>query len=85
MALSATPVRIDIYDDEKGGPLNVDVHYAIDTNNAEAVALGAKRRGFVVKCECPRARVATMLSFCQIVNDGGWPEGLIALPLPRKP
>ena len=84
MALTAKPVRIDIYDHNPGGPLNVDIHYSISTNNAEAIALGAGARGIVIKCECPRAAVVALVSACKIVDKGGWPEGAIALPLPLK-
>lgn len=84
MALTTKPVRIDVYDHDPGGPLNVDIHYKITTDNAEAIALGAGARGVVVKCECPRNAVGTLLAACKIVDDGGWPEGAVALPLPRK-
>lgn len=84
MALTTNPVRIDVYDRDAGGPLNVDIHYTISTDNAEAIALGAQTRGVVVKCECPRGVVGALLAACKIVDDGGWPEGATPLPLPRK-
>lgn len=84
MALSSKPTRIDIYDRAPGGPVDVDVHYEVSTDNAEAIALGAQKRGVVVKCECPRASVVAMLANCRIIDSGGWPEGALPLPLPRK-
>lgn len=85
MALSKRPVRIDIYDESGSGPVHVDVHYAIESDNAEAIAAGAGRRGVVVHCECARAAVGALLGQCQIVDDGGWPKGALALPLAVKP
>lgn len=87
MALTRRPTRIDIYDENGVGPVNVDVHYAIETDAADVVNVHGNGRvkGVVVKCECPRAAVGALLAQCQVVNDGGWPEGALPLPLPRKP
>lgn len=87
MALSQRPHRIDVID-PGSGPIALDVHYTIASDNAEAVALGAGSKGIVVRMEVPRARAAAalgpLLADATIVDDGGWPEALIALPRPRK-
>ena len=88
-AISSQIKRIDLYDDDGAGVINVDVHYELSTNNAEAIALGASKRVVVVKMEGTRATVvsaiASIIGASLIVDDGGWPESAVALPRPRKP
>jgi hypothetical protein len=87
MALSRRPVRIEVYDDDGVGVVNVDMHYVIETDAPDVLAAtGSNRvRGVVLKCEAARASLANLLAALQVVDDGGWPAGAIALPHPRKP
>jgi hypothetical protein len=88
-AISSKIVRLDLYDDDGVGDINVDVHYVLSTNSAEAIALGSASRGVVVKMEGTRATVisgiSTIIGASLVTHDGGWPEGALPLPRPRKP
>jgi hypothetical protein len=88
-AISQRIVRVDLIDDDGVGDIVVDVHYDLSTNNAEAIALGAHKRSYVVKMEGTRATIvaaaASIIGASLVVNDGGWPEGAVPLPRPRKP
>jgi hypothetical protein len=90
MAISTALMRMDMTDDDQAGAIDIDFHYRLTTNNAEAIAMGAQHRAVVVRMECmPRAScltaIGTLINNSLIVQDGGWPEGAIALPRPRKP
>jgi hypothetical protein len=88
-AISSRIVRIDLIDDDGAGDIVVDVHYDLSTNNSEAIALGAHKRGYVVKMEGTRATIvaaaASIIGASLVVDDGGWPEAATPLPRPRKP
>jgi len=89
LAITSAFKRVDVVVPESGA-LILDAHYQLTTDNAEAIAMGAQHRHVVVRFECsPRATclnaIATLRDNSLIVNDGGWPEGAIALPRPRKP
>ena len=87
MALSRRPTRIDIYDEDGVGPVNVDIHYVIETDAADVANVNgsARVRGVVLKCECPRAAVASLIGQCQVIPPHDWPTGALPLPLPLKP
>lgn len=90
MAITSRPTRADFSDPAASGPIFVDVHYELTTDNAEAILMGAQRRSVVVRMEIEnRAGVlgdlATAIGRGLVVADGGWPEAALPLPRPRKP
>lgn len=90
LAISTALMRMDMTDADQAGAIDIDFHYRLTTNNAEAIAMGAQHRTVVVRMECePRATclsaIGTLINNSLVVNDGGWPEAAVNLPRPRKP